>query len=231
MPPRRTAESPLPVAKGTSDTTDPMPILWRYLEPYRGSAALSLLLAGIAQVLALVDPILFGMIVDTVQQPVPIAGADDRHATALQLLALAVVVAIGSRLAKAVQEYVTRRIVQGFGTRIFNDGLRQSLRLTYETWEARGSGETLSTLLKVRTDTERFINAFINILFSSLVGVGFLTWYSVTKHWALVPVFLFGVLLLGGLTGLVQLPVTLRTGIGRIDDRMCKKVRLIWHAV
>ena len=46
--------------------------------------------------------------------------------------------------------------------------------------------------LKVRTDTERFINAFINILFSSLVGVGFLTWYSVTKHWALVPVFLFG---------------------------------------
>src|SRR5690606_3392864 len=36
------------------------------------------------------------------------------------------------------------------------------------------------------------------------VGVCFLAWYSVTKHWALVPVFFVGVLLLGGLTGLLS---------------------------
>ena len=59
------------------------------------------------------------------------------------------------------------------------------------------SGETLSLLQKVRTDTERFINAFINVVFSSLVGVWFLIWYAVTEHWALIPVFLIGVLVLG----------------------------------
>ena len=62
----------------------------------------------------------------------------------------------------------------------------------------------MSLLQKVRADTERFLNAFINVLFASLVGVGFLIWYAVTKHWALVPVFVFGVLVLGGLTGLLS---------------------------
>ncbi|MGE0803853.1 MAG: ABC transporter ATP-binding protein [Lautropia sp.] len=181
-----------------------MKILWTYLRPHRGLIALSLLLAGTAQVLALVDPILFGMIIDRYATPQPGLTADARFAGALQLLALAVVVAIASRLAKAVQEYLTRLVVQRFGTQIFNDGLRQSLRLTHEAYQERGSGEALSILLKVRSDTERFINAFINILFSSLVGVGFLAWYSVTRHWALVPVFLFGVLVLGGLTGLLS---------------------------
>ena len=64
-------------------------------------------------------------------------------------------------------------------------GIRQTLRLSYEEFMNQRSGETLSILQSVRTDTERFINAFINILFSSLVGVGFLTFYAVTKSWTL----------------------------------------------
>ena len=66
------------------------------------------------------------------------------------------------------------------------------------------SGETLSLLQKVRQDSERFINAFINTVFASFVGVSFLIWYAVTRHWALVPVFLIGVVVLGGLTGLLS---------------------------
>ena len=58
-------------------------------------------------------------------------------------------------------------VVQKFGTQIFNDGLRQTLRLRYQEFEDQRSGETLAILLKVRSDTERFINSFINILFSS----------------------------------------------------------------
>jgi ATP-binding cassette subfamily B protein len=181
-----------------------MRILWRYLSPHRGLIAVSLLLAGIAQVLALVDPIIFGWIIDRYASGRDGRSTDELLAGVLGLLALALAVAIASRLAKAVQEYLTRLVVQKFGTRIFNDGLRQTLRLTYQEYEELRSGETLSTLLKVRSDTERFINAFINILFASVVGVGFLAWYSVTKHWALVPVFLVGVLVLGGLTGLLS---------------------------
>lgn len=37
-------------------------------------------------------------------------------------------------------------------------------------------------------------------LFSSLVGIAFLLWYAITRHWALIPVFFIGVLILGGLT-------------------------------
>ena len=37
-----------------------MGILWRYLRPHRGLIAFTLLLAGLAEVLALVDPLIFG---------------------------------------------------------------------------------------------------------------------------------------------------------------------------
>jgi ATP-binding cassette subfamily B protein len=97
-----------------------------------------------------------------------------------------------------------RLVVQKFGMQIFNDGLKQMLRLPYQDFEDQSSGEILSILQKVRNDTERFITAFINILFSSIVGVGFLMWYAFTKHWALIPVFLIGVVLLGGLTSILS---------------------------
>jgi ATP-binding cassette subfamily B protein len=113
-------------------------------------------------------------------------------------------VAIASRACKAMQDYVTRLVVQRFGTQIFNDGLRQTLRLRYQEFEDQSSGETLSLLLRVRRDTERFINAFINVLYASVVGLAFLLWYAVTKSWLLVPVFLVGLLVLGGLSGLLS---------------------------
>src|SRR5690606_37200366 len=102
------------------------------------------------------------------------------------------------------QDYVVRLIVQRVGTRIFNDGLRQTLRLSYQDFEEGSSGETLALLLRVRRDTERFINTFINVLFASVVGLCFLLWYAVTKTWLLVPVFLVGLLVLGGLSGLLS---------------------------
>ena len=166
-----------------------MHILWTYLRPHGKLAGLALLLAAASQILALVDPIIFGRIIDRFTTR-PGAAADPQmvHGV-LRLLALAVVVAILSRLAKAVQEYLTRLVVQRLGTAIFNDGLRHLLRLEYQEFEDLRSGETLSLLQKVRADSERFINAFINTGFAAVVGIGFLVWYAVTKHWLLVPVF------------------------------------------
>ena len=181
-----------------------MHILWTYLRPHRGLVALALLLATVSQVLALVDPIIFGMIVDDYALRRDSRTQDELVSGVLRLLGLAVLVAVLSRLAKALQEYVTRLVVQKFGTRIFNDGLRQTLRLRYQEFEDLRSGETLSLLQKVRMDSERFINTFINTAFAAFVGIAFLSWYAITKHWALVPVFLIGVLVLGGLTGLLS---------------------------
>ena len=79
----------------------------------------------------------------------------------------------------------------------------------------------MAILQKVRTDTERFINSFINILFSSVVGMGFLIWYAITKHWALIPVFVIGVLVLGSLTGLLSKKIkTLQRSINKETNRM-----------
>ena len=120
-----------------------------------------------------------------------------------------------------MQDYVVNLVVQKFGVQIFNDGIRQTLRLSYQEFMNQRSGETLSILQSVRTDTERFINAFINILFSSLVGIGFLMWYAVTKSWTLVPVFVIGILGLGGLTGLLSSRIkTLQRSIKRETNRM-----------
>ncbi|MCC2972713.1 ABC transporter ATP-binding protein [Massilia sp. IC2-476] len=181
-----------------------MHILWSYLRPHWRLAFLALLLAGAAQVLNLVDPIIFGRIIDDYALHPGNRSDDELVSGVLRLLGLAVLVALLARLAKALQEYVTRLTVQKLGVAIFNDGLRHVLRLKYQEFEDLRSGETLSLLQKVRADSERFINTFINTVFTSIVGVSFLVWYAVTKHWLLVPVFLVGVLVLGGLTGLLS---------------------------
>jgi len=179
-----------------------MRILWTYLKPHWRLGLLALVFAGIAQVLALVDPIIFGTIIDLVNGPQhPDATLMPR---VLRLLGIAVLVAVLSRLAKALQEYVTRLVVQKLGVAIFNDGLRHLLRLKFQEFEDLRSGEMLSLLQKVRADSERLINTFINTAFAALVGVIFLAWYAVTKHWLLVPVFFVGVVVLGGLTGLLS---------------------------
>lgn len=181
-----------------------MQILWRYLQPHRWLIVVSLALAGVAQLLTLIDPLIFGKIIDDYAIN-PNAKAEDELVKGVVFwLLIAVAIALLARAAKTFQEYVTRLVVQKFGMQIFNDGLKQTLRLSFQEFEGQRSGETLSTLQKVRTDTERFINAFINILFSSLIGIGFLVWYAITKHWLLIPVFIVGVGVLGGLTGLLS---------------------------
>jgi ATP-binding cassette subfamily B protein len=196
-------------------------ILWNYLKPHRKLIILSLVLAGIAQLLLLLDPLIFGKIIDDYATNPGDKTEPELVKGVVFWLLIAVGIALASRLVKAFQDYVMRLAVQKFGMQIFNDGLKQTLRLSFVEYENQRSGETLSTLQKVRTDTERFINAFINILFSSIIGIGFLIWYAVTKHWLLIPVFLIGVVVLGGLTGLLSKKIkTLQRSINKETNQM-----------
>ncbi|QHT69637.1 ABC transporter ATP-binding protein [Rhodocytophaga rosea] len=198
-----------------------MHVLLRYLKPHQGLVFLSLLLAAMSQVLALLDPVIFGQIIDRYATPPYRDPAEERIRGVLLLMLLAVGIAILSRLAKAFQEYLTNLVVQKFGVQIFSDGLKQTLRLSYEQYGTQNSGETLSILQRVRRDTERFITAFINILFSSLVGIGFLVWYAITKHWALVPIFIIGIGVLGGLTSLLSAKIkTMQRSINRATNKL-----------
>jgi ATP-binding cassette subfamily B protein len=181
-----------------------MRIIWTYLKPYKWWLILALSLAGLAQVLFLYDPVIFGKIIDDYALHPGNKSEDVLVKEVSVWMAIAIGIALTARLLMAFRDYFMRMVVQKFGMQIFNDGLRQTLRLPYQEFEDQSSGEILSVLQKVRNDNERFITSFINILFSSLVGIGFLIWYAFTKHWALIPVFLIGVVLLGGLTSLLS---------------------------
>ncbi|MCZ4243552.1 ABC transporter ATP-binding protein [Pedobacter punctiformis] len=196
-----------------------MKILWKYLKPHRVLIFLSLLLAAASQLLNLLDPVIFGKIIDQYATNKNNLSENGLIREVLSWLLLALGIAVLAKLLKSFQEYITRQTVAKFGMNIFNDGLKQTLRLSFQEFEESRSGTTLAVLQKVKTDAERFINSFINVLFSSLVGVGFLLWYSLNKNWLLVPVFFVGVLLLGSLTGLVSKKIkAIQRSINRQTD-------------
>jgi len=198
-----------------------MKIIWKYLKPFRGLLFLAMGLAAIAQVLELIDPIIFGKIIDNFAVNTGGRSEHELITGVLKLLALAVGVALLARLAKAFNEYVTRLVVQKFGLSVFDEGLRHTLRLPYHEFEATSSGQVLSLLQKVRNDNERFISSFISIIFSTLVGIAFLIWYSVTMNWAMIPVFLIGIVVLGGLTGLLSQKIkTIQRAVVKETNKM-----------
>ena len=109
-------------------------------------------------------------------------------------LAILISRAMVSRIAKAFQDYFSNVVVQKFGAKIFTDGLRHSMKLPYQEFEDQRSGETLSILTKVRTDTEKFIISFISVVFGYFVGVVFVSVYSLRLHWSIMPIYFGGML-------------------------------------
>ena len=185
-----------------------MRTLYKYLLPYKGLVGLALLLAAVNTSFSLLDPIIFGRLVnlafDYKNHPQLYLAFKTFAMPVLWLLLLSIGVAMVSRIAKNFQDYFTNVVVQKFGARIFTDGLRQVMKLPYADFEDRRSGETLSTLTKVRTDTERFMNNFVNLLFSVLVGVVFITIYSARINWSVPFVYFGGIAILVWVTGILS---------------------------
>ncbi len=195
-------------------------MLIKYLRPQYRTVILALILAAISQVLSMIDPIIFGKIIDQYAKPSQQVSEDEMVQGVLSLLGIAIAVALLARIAKAFQDYFTGLSIQKIGLQIFDDGLKQTLRLSFQEFEEQRSGETLSILQKVRSDLQRFLQALVNVLFTSLVGICFLLWYAFTKSWLLIPVFLIGVLILGGLTGLLSKRIkTVQRSINRETNK------------
>ena len=202
-------------------TFTPLETLWKYLKPQQRLIFGSLILATVAQLLSLIDPIIFGKIIDDYATHPVVDTEKELVRGVLFWLLIAIGIALISRLAKAWQDYTTKRAVAKFGKQIFDDGLKQTLRLSFQEFEESRSGETLSVLQKVKTDTERFVSSFINIVFSSAIGIGFLIYYSITKNGLLIPVFLVGIVVLGSLTGLLSKKIkTIQRSINRETNSM-----------
>src|SRR5690606_37078944 len=142
--------------KKSFSTKTAMKILWKYLKPDQWLIVLSFVLATVSQLLALIDPIIFGKIIEDYTDNIENKSQEDLVNGVLFWLGVAIAVALLSKLSSTFREFFTSKVVYSFGNRIFNEGIRQTLRLSFEEFEESRSGETLSILQKVKRDTERF---------------------------------------------------------------------------
>jgi len=195
-----------------------MKILMRYLRPYRMLVFLVLGLAAINIGFSLFDPIIFGKLVNlafNVRKSIESGtkmSSDAfywsfswKNAGVVYLLICSITVAMVSRIAKNFQDYFLNVIVQKFGAKVFTDGLQHAMKLPYQDFEDQRSGETLSVLQKVRTDTEKFMNYFINVLFGVIVGVVFVFVYAaIFIHWSVPIAYATGILLLTYISNLLS---------------------------
>ena len=167
-----------------------MNTLLRYLRPYWRFVGLALALAATNQIFSLLDPLIFRHIIDGYATQYNKYTSAEFFRGVARLLGMAVGVAFVSRVAKNFQDYFVNVIVQRVGADLYSDGIRHSLALPFQTFEDQRSGETLGKLQKVRSDTERFIGAFVNMVFTTLVGIIFVMVYAWQAHWAIAPAFL-----------------------------------------
>ena len=136
-------------------------------------------------------------------------------------------------VAKNFQDYYVNVITQRLGAQIYTDGIRHSLQLPFNQFEDQRSGTTLGILQKVRSDTERLINAVINTLFTTVVGVIFVTVYSISVYWLIAPIFFSAIPILGVLSSVLSEKIKKHPennrirnhGSCRIHHRIIKKYR------
>jgi ATP-binding cassette subfamily B protein len=181
-----------------------MELLIRYLKPQWRLAALALLLAAVNQVFSLLDPLIFRHIIDQYATKFHEYSISQFIRGVLGLLGLAVGVAFVSRVAKNFQDYFVNVIVQQTGAKLYADGVERSLSLPYEVFEDQRSGETLGKLQKVRSDVERFITSFVNVLFTAIVGIVFVTIYAIKVDWIIAPAFMLTVPILGVISSVLS---------------------------
>ncbi len=196
-----------------------MKILLRYLKPYKWLVALTLTLAAINIGFSLVDPILLGKLINLANDHQGITKPPSKNFSwdtffysfswekpgLWFILICSISVAMISRIAKAFQDYFLNVIIQKFGAKVFTDGLQHAMKLPYQQFEDQRSGETLSVLTKVRSDVEKFMINFINILFGVIIGVVFVFVYAaIFIHWSIPVAYLVGIFVLTVITNFLS---------------------------
>lgn len=185
-----------------------MNLLWGYLKNYKGLLGAALILATINQVFSLLDPQIFRILIDRYANRFAELSAQEYITGVLLLLFGIMGVALVSRTAKTFQDYYINVITQRLGAKLYNDSVTHSFSLPYAVFEDQRSGEFLSKLQDARTDSQRLIQQFINIVFLTLVGIIFVLTYAFIVHWQI------------GLTLLVMIPV-----LGYITFRLTRKIK------
>ena len=180
-----------------------MKLLYSYLRQHWKLMWFTLLLACINQVFSMMDPFILGKMIDKANHFNSLKGEAFWNTIGMFLLAL-VGVAMISRIAKNFQDYFLNVIIQKIGAQIYSDGIRHSLELPYSVFEDQRSGETLGKLQKVRTDVERLMTSFINILFVSIVGIAVVSVYTLQVNWVIGAIYFSAIPIIGILSSVLS---------------------------
>ncbi len=203
-----------------------MKLLLKYIKPYKWLVILTMLLAAINIGFSLVDPILFGKLINLANdyqesmkgsfrmtnehfwwQYNTIIKNEKKYLElgVMWILIFSISVAMVSRIAKNFQDYFLSVVIQKFGATVFTDGLKHAMKLPYQEFEDQRSGETLSILTKVRTDVEKFITYCINVLLGIIIGIGFVFVYAALYiSWYVPLAYLVGISMLTIITNLLS---------------------------
>jgi ATP-binding cassette subfamily B protein len=198
-----------------------MNVLRNYLKRYKGLVGLALLFAALNQLFSLLDPYIYGKIIDRFATRPGDYNEDTYVKGVAILIGAAIGVAMVSRIAKAFQDYTLNVIIQKFGADVFTDGLKHSLQLPFQEFEDQRSGELLNVMQKVRTDSEKFIINFINIFFTSVVGIIFVIIYAIQVKPSLILIYFGASLLLGFLTSFLSKKVK------KVQQRIVQQTKVL----
>lgn len=198
-----------------------MNVLLNYLKRYKGLVGLALLFAALNQLFSLLDPYIYGKIIDRFATRPGDYDEDTYVKGVAILIGAAIGVAMISRIAKAFQDYTLNVIIQKFGADVFTDGLKHSLQLPFQEFEDQRSGELLNVMQKVRTDSEKFIINFINIFFTSVVGIIFVIIYAIQVKPSLILIYFGASLLLGFLTSFLSKKVK------KVQQRIVQQTKVL----
>ncbi len=179
-----------------------MKILLTYLKQHKNLLIVAMILATVNQCFSLCDSIITGKLINNFGDAhTKYAGDFTSFSKDIMFfLGLSIGAAMMSRIAKNFQDYFTNIVIQRTGAQMYTDGIKKALSLPYKDFEDQRSGETLGKLQKVKTDTERFVNLFITLVFQSLIGIVFVFVYAINIHWLLGPLYLATVPIIAGIS-------------------------------
>lgn len=166
-----------------------MQFVFSYLKPYKKLLAFALVCATINQVFSLLDPQIFRIIIDTyISHFGDFSKQAFVHGVGLLLLA-SIWVAMVSRIAKNIEDYVSNMLTQRIGMTLYQQTLSHLFTLPYKIFEDQQSGQILEKLLKARQNIQTFIANLITIFFTSAVWLVFVIVYASTVNWIIATMY------------------------------------------
>ncbi len=169
-----------------------MKLLYSYIKQHKLLLFIALIMAAINICFSLSDSIITGKLMQDCG--VGIAKYKGNEMGFVKAVGFWLLLSLGaamvSRLAKNFQDYFTNIVIQRTGAEMYTDGIKKSLDLPYEDFEDQRSGETLSQLQKVRTDSEKLITLSISLIFQTVVGFVFVIIYIAQIDYRISFIFL-----------------------------------------